>query len=339
MLRMYYFRYHAKPTTNNPDVLALAGAVANVFVDIAEPVAAESRARQYLIGQHWEVLSLDQTGEVRDEREFAHDELLVDLHRQAKECGIACLMVAYPVSGDAQSGATSADLMPEDNLSDRVSLNVKPKGELTEAELDRRATLLTNKFAGINPPSEAFYIRSILYSASRARNAFERFAEVRSTAVQDQDQVSLIHEALGHAASLSRFFWPSKLGGRKTKVLTSLKEARAARLRQSFELGENSHLKNRKLRDFLEHFDERLDQYLLRNDSGYFFPDAMIGEATLADDPSGHIFKLVDPTALCFVLLGEKHFFEGIREEVFRIYDRAREFDSKGCKLPRPAKT
>jgi hypothetical protein len=149
----------------------------------------------------------------------------------------------------------------------------------------------------------------------------------------------LIHEALGHAASLSRFFWPSKLGGRKTKVLTSLKEARAARLRQSFELGEDSPLRNRRLRDFLEHFDERLDQYLLRNDSGYFFPDAMIGEATLADDPSGHIFKLVDPTSSCFVLLGEKHFFEGIRKEVFRIYDRAREFDSNGGKLPRPMKT
>lgn len=336
---MYYFRYHVKPTNNNPDVLGLAGAVANVYVNIADPFAAESRARQYLIGQDWEVLSLDQTGEVKDEREFAHDELLVDLHRQAKECGIACLMVAYPVSGEVPSGATGADLMPEDNLSDKVSLDVNQKGELTEAELDRRATLLINKFAGINPPTEAFYIRSILYSASRARNAFERFAEVRSTAVQDQDQVSLIHEALGHAASLSRFFWPSKLGGRKTKVLTSLKEARAARLRQSFELGDNSPLKNRKLRDFLEHFDERLDQYFLRNDSGYFFPDAMIGEATLADDPSGHIFKLVDPTSFCFVLLGEKHFFKGLREEVFRIYDRAREFDGNGCKLPRPPKT
>jgi len=74
------------------------------------------------------------------------------------------------------------------------------------------------------------------------------------------------------------------------------------------------------------------------HDANYFFPDAMIGEATLADDPSGHIFKLVDPTSSCFVLLGEKHFFEGIRKEVFRIYDRARKFDSNGCKLPQPLK-
>jgi hypothetical protein len=148
----------------------------------------------------------------------------------------------------------------------------------------------------------------------------------------------LIHEALGHAASLSRFFWPSRLGGSKKKVLASLKDARAGRLRESFELAEDSPLKNRKLRDFLEHFDERLDQYLLRNDAGYFFPDAMMGEATLADDPDGHVFKLVDPALLCFVLLGEKHFFEGIRKEVFRIYDLAHEFDGNGCKLPRPLK-
>jgi len=230
--------------------------------------------------------------------------------------------------------------MPESKVPNNViSMNAKRKDQLAEDELNRRATLLINKFAGINPPTEAFYIRSILYSASRARNAFERFAEARSTEGEAQDQVSLIHEALGHAASLSRFFWPSRLGGRKTPVLTSLKEARAARLRQSFELDDDSPLKNRKLRDFLEHFDERLDQYFLCNDSGYFFPDAMIGEATLADDPSGHIFKLVDPATSCFVLLGDKHFFEGIRNEVFRVHDRAREFDSDGCKLPRLLKT
>jgi len=337
---MYYFRYHVKPANSHPDLLRFGGAAANVFVDVADPVAAEFQAREYLAGQHWEAVSLDQTGEVRDEKDFAHDEMLVDLHRQAKDHGISCLMVAYPVAGDIPWTATSADSMPDNKLSDNlISLNAKRNDELSEAELNRRATLLIDKFAGINPPTETFYIRSILYSASRARSAFERFAEAHSKAGEAQDQVSLVHEALGHSASLSRFFWPSRLGGRKTQVLNSLKEARAARLRQSFELDDDSALKNRKLRDFLEHFDERLDQYFLRNDSGYFFPDAMIGEATLADDPSGHIFKLVDPTSSCFVLLGEKHFFEGIPKEVFRIYDRAREFDSNGGKLPRPLKT
>jgi hypothetical protein len=337
---MYYFRYHVEPTNSHPDVSRLGGAVANVFVDVADSVAAESQAREYLAGQHWEAVSLHQTGEVRDMREFAHDEMLVDLHNQAKDSGISCLMVAYPMGGELPRGATRTASTPHSKVPDNlIAMNAKRKDQSTEAELSRRATLLINKFTGINPSTEAFYIRSILYSASRARSAFERFAETHSKGGEAQDQVSLVHEALGHSASLSWFFWPSRLGGRKTQVLNSLKEARAARLRQSFELDDDSALKNRKLRDFLEHFDERLDQYFLRNDSGYFFPDAMIGEATLADDPSGHIFKLVDPTSSCFVLLGEKHFFEGIRKEVFRIYDRAHEFDSNGCKLPRPLKT
>jgi hypothetical protein len=330
---MYYFRYHVKPANSHPNVLRLGGAVANVFVNVAEPIAAESQAHAYLNRQCWVVVSLDQTGEIRDKKEFAHDEMLVGLHRQAKDSGISCLMVAYPIGGDIPDGATRAS-MPDSKVPEKSFMTAKRKDQLTEAELNRRATLLINEFAGINPPTEAFYIRSILYSASRARNAFERFAEARSTEGEAQDQVSLIHEALGHAASLSRFFWPSKLGGRKTQMLTSLKEARAARLRQSFELAEDSPLKNRQLRDFLEHFDERLDQYFLRNDSGSFFPDAMVGDSSQADDPSGHIFKLVDPTSSCFVLLGEKHFFEGIRKEVFRIYDRAREFNGNGCRLP-----
>ena len=105
-------------------------------------------------------------------------------------------------------------------------------------------------------------------------------------------------------------------------------------MRQAFDLSDDSPLKNRGLRDLLEHFDERLDQYLLRNDSGYFFPDAMIGDSALSDDKSGHLFKLVDRNSSCFVLLGEKHFFDGILTEVNKIYDRAREFDSNGRRLP-----
>jgi len=202
-------------------------------------------------------------------------------------------------------------------------------------ELDRRAILITNQHAGIHPPYEAFYIRSIIYSAGRAREAFETFTVARAVGDTNENQVSTIHEALGHSGSLSRFFWPSELGGRGTKALKDLKTARAKKLREAFGLTDKSPLKDRRLRDFLEHFDERLDQYLLKDSAGYFFPDANIGDLQLADDPTGHIFKLVDPTYSCFVLLGEKHFFEGIRKEVYRIYDLALEMDKSGCKLRR----
>ena len=40
---MYYFRYHVKPTNHNPGGFGIAGAVANVFVAMVDPFAAESR--------------------------------------------------------------------------------------------------------------------------------------------------------------------------------------------------------------------------------------------------------------------------------------------------------
>jgi len=90
-------------------------------------------------------------------------------------------------------------------------------------------------------------------------------------------------------------------------------------LRRAFALTDQSALRNRALRDFLEHFDERLDRYLLHHDRGYFFPSAQVGDSTLADEPDGHIFKLVDPRKSSFVLLGEKHDYAEVRKEVERF--------------------
>lgn len=204
---------------------------------------------------------------------------------------------------------------------------------VTSEEIERRAILIAETLGGIHPPYEAFYIRSIIYSVGRAREAFERFNAARAVSDTNENQLSAIHEALGHTGSLSRFFWPSGSGGRGLKSRKKLKNARATKLREAFGLTDNSPLKDRRLRDSLEHFDERLDEYLLTNDSGDFFPDALIGDSKVADDRATHIFKLVDPGSSCFVLLGEKYFFQDIQREVYRIYDLAVEMDRNGCKL------
>jgi len=208
--------------------------------------------------------------------------------------------------------------------------------EIDRAEVDRRASLIAEQFDGINPPYEAFYIRSIAYSAGRSRDAFLRFEVAKAVRDTADNQVSSIHEGLGHAASLSRFFWPSGLGRHHSAALKRLTAVRALNLRRAFALGDQSPLRNRKLRDSLEHFDERLDFYLLTQDAGYFFPDAVIGDLETAADPVGHLFKLVDPNRACFVLLGEAHYFGELRKEVERIHDLALTMDRSGCRLRPP---
>jgi hypothetical protein len=189
-------------------------------------------------------------------------------------------------------------------------------------ELKRRTKLVIDKYEGIVPHHEAFYIHSIIYSADRADKAFRRFKRACRNNGSAVVITSAVHEALGHAAALSRFFWPSRDNG--------MANARSTKLRSTFDLNEKSPLRNRRLRNSLEHFDERLDRFLLANDVGYFFPAPMIGDYTLADDSSGRIFKLVDPANGYFVVLNEKYCFEPLASEVRRVLTSARKMSDNG---------
>jgi len=138
--------------------------------------------------------------------------------------------------------------------------------------------------------------------------------------------VATIQEGLTHAASLSRYFWPMKTGGR-------LAAARGERLRTAFELTDESPLKSRLLRNTFEHFDERLDRFLLNDIVGCFFPSPTVGSHELSDNALGNFFKLVDRVHGICVLLGDKVEFRPIRGEVQRILKHALQMSDRGSRL------
>lgn len=205
--------------------------------------------------------------------------------------------------------------------------------DLTPELIAERVELICADSGGIHPPFEAFYIHSVAYAASRAIQAFNRFRSSLNESLPDGEVVSLVQEALGHTAALSRFFNPSGLGGKGGAPMRRLAEARAKKLREAFEIGQNSPIWNRKLRDALEHFDERLDRYLLRDAVGIFFPNPVVGAAELTEDQLGHIFKLVDPESQQFVILGEKFDFGQVYDEVVRVFRLAETMDENGARL------
>jgi hypothetical protein len=206
---------------------------------------------------------------------------------------------------------------------------------LSDADIERRASSIASEWDGIYPAYEAFYIQSILYAAGRADAAFECFELARIQGESDAAQVSAIHEALGHAAGLSRFFWPSALGGRRAAALLGLRQARAAVLRAAFALDDDSPLRDRNLRDSLEHFDEKLDSYLLANTTGYFFPDPMVDYADIVDENVGHIFKLVDPQRSIFVILGQKFDCGTVSREVSKVLKFVEAMARSGARITR----
>ena len=204
-------------------------------------------------------------------------------------------------------------------------LNIKEK--------ERRAKLVSDDYDGIVPYCEAFYIHSIMYSAQRCLESFDKYNKLKNEEVSPEYLICILQEAVGHAAALSRYFWPSPGGKKNEPNQRNLKENRGKKLCRAFGLDKTSALYNRDLRNAWEHFDERLDFYLLENDSGYFFPNCLVDNHALADDPTGHIFKLLDPEAECLVLMGKKYFFIPIYEEVLRIFNMAKEAESKGGRL------
>jgi hypothetical protein len=210
-------------------------------------------------------------------------------------------------------------------------INLTP--EKISVSIDSRAKLIVEDFSGIYPCFEAFYIHSLLYSSNRCLDAFERYRHFESKNAKPEYLISLTQEAVGHAAALSRFFWPSPQGKKDQPNVKKLKEARGKKLRSSFKLNETSVLYNRELRNAWEHFDERLDLYLLENDSGIFCPSCIVDSHKLADVPRGNIFKLLDPDTECLVLMGEKYFFAPIRDEVERIHRLCLELDNHGGML------
>lgn len=204
-----------------------------------------------------------------------------------------------------------------------------------QKEVKRRIDIIVNLCAGILPEKEVFFLFSILYSSERSLAAFDRYDKTEIIEDNATILVSLIQEAIGHAAALSRYFFPSVHSPRYIKEMKLVRMARSEKLREAFGVNENSPIYNRGLRNAWEHFDEILDYYLLENEAGYFFPAPMLGEYTLADEPEGKIFKLLDVENRCLVILGEKYFFESIRAEVERINKLAIKMDQNGGRLIR----
>lgn len=190
--------------------------------------------------------------------------------------------------------------------------------EIDDSELSCRISIIMDS-EGILPQYSEFYMLSILYSAERSVLAFDRYENLLLSSRDSSLLISSVQEAIGHAASLSRYFWCSGQAN-KNKEMFRLRNIRAQNLRKKFEIKDSSPLKDRALRDAWEHFDERLDSFLIINDSGYFFPTPILEKHTIADEPMANIFKLLDIEAQCLVLLNQKYYFGEIKDEALKIY-------------------
>ena len=189
-------------------------------------------------------------------------------------------------------------------------------------EIKERAKYMNDNYGkGILPPQNIFYYYSILYSAECSLTAFKKYEFLLQERADPIHLVSSLQEAIGHAANLSWYFFNDG-GNRKPKEIIEFIRNRSNGFKEEFEITDKSALKDRRLRNMFEHFDEKLDIYLLNTLAGTFYPMPKVGRISeIGKSEFDKNFKMLDIEEKCLVLFNEAFYFEDIKKEVFRIYE------------------
>jgi len=189
------------------------------------------------------------------------------------------------------------------------------------------------------PPFEVFYIHALLFNAQAALNSLASVSEAIGDAINgadkdgmnklDQDWVlNHLQTAVVHAAAISRYLWPARKGH----------EYRGAALRSALKVVDASPLKNRDLRNQIEHFDEKLDEYLANGIVGIIVPH-YVGREPAESEVPGHIFRAFFLDAGVFVLLGQRYDIQPLANELIRVYELLKTMDQQGGRLDLPTPT
>ena len=183
-------------------------------------------------------------------------------------------------------------------------------------------------------PYHMFYIQSMLFNTTSALQAVDRASKyiqaISDGKIGPQDRkdqlLDCLQNFINHSAAIARYFFPSMIGGKGEKVLH---KNRASFLRKVFDVSESSPLHDKKLRNAIEHFDERLDMYLEGGVVGNIFPSLILDKPKETDVPH-HIFRAYYLNDGIYQVLGEQHSVQPILDEVMRGHELLENFDENG---------
>jgi len=191
------------------------------------------------------------------------------------------------------------------------------------------------KYPAIPPPYEAFYIEAMLRHTNSALDSAEIVSDWIQLIVDDNRKALELPKyklfehlqiIIQEAAALSRYLWPVRSGKQQVH------ERRGKEIRLSLDIAEDNALKDRNLRNHIEHFDEKLDEYLLRGSAGEIIPQDVRAEIPISEVPL-HIFKGFYINQRVFILLGKQYEILPLVSAIEEIHEKLSMFMNNGCRF------
>ncbi|TBR07865.1 MAG: hypothetical protein EPO47_10155 [Rugosibacter sp.] len=143
-----------------------------------------------------------------------------------------------------------------------------------------------------------------------------------------EEILNSLQNLIARAAALSRYLWPARDGKNQEH------KRRAEQLCQAFSVTDESPLKDRELRNCMEHFDERLDHYLSKLIIGHIIP-SYVGHVPEQFEVPQHVFRAYFVDIGTFAILGTRYKILPIVDEISRLHSILLRCNTEGCRLPR----
>ena len=170
---------------------------------------------------------------------------------------------------------------------------------------------------------ECIYLHELITQCENAVAAVERMNVLLTT--QQNVASEFFREAsdfLQHTSAASRLLWPP---GGSDKARRERANARGGHLRNSLGIDGDHILRSRRLRDHLEHYDERIDDWAETSPNknivdNMIGPRSAIGGDAIKDTD---IMRLYDPSTKKFVFRGKSFDIQELVSGVTDVHDRA----------------
>lgn len=177
------------------------------------------------------------------------------------------------------------------------------------------------------PVYQFLYIESMLTITSSAIDSTEKLMKIYD---HNFDPESITHDEIldwvqnifTQAAALSRYFWAVK---KREKIHKN----RSIYLRKVFGIKDSSALRDRDLRNLMEHFDEYLDDFITKPVVGTVIP-GHVGLELPDDGVPKHIFRAFYNRTGTFEVMGCRYELQPVVDEIYEVHRKLAKFADGG---------